>query len=123
MISKLKAHHVSFKYALAGIFWAVKTQPNFKIHFVLSSLAVLLGIILEISRWEWIIIIITLFWGISSEMLNTALESMTDLITTEWRQEAKIAKDVAAGMMLIVALGTVVVAAIIFIPKIITLFI
>ncbi len=49
-------------------------------------------------------------------MINTSLESMTDLITKEWRSEAKIAKDVAAGMMLTVSLGAFVVALIIFIP-------
>lgn len=49
-------------------------------------------------------------------MINTALESMTDLITKEWRQEAKIAKDVAAGMMLLIAMGAVVIGAVIFLP-------
>lgn len=51
-------------------------------------------------------------------MINTSLESMTDLITKEWRSEAKIAKDVAAGMMLLVATGAVIVALVIFAPYI-----
>jgi diacylglycerol kinase (ATP) len=51
-------------------------------------------------------------------MINTALESMTDLITKEWRQEAKIAKDVSAGMMLTIAIGAVSIALYIFMPYI-----
>ena len=64
------------------------------------------------------IIILAIVFGLGVEMVNTAIEAMTDLITTEWRTEAKIAKDVAAGMMLLTALGTVIVALFIFYPRI-----
>lgn len=63
-----------------------------------------------------LIIIFTIILGLSAEMINTSLESMTDLITREWRQEAKIAKDVSAGMMLVVSIGAVIIAVIIFLP-------
>ena len=59
---------------------------------------------------------------ISAEMINTAIEKMVDLITTEHRKEAKIAKDVAAGMVLVNSLGSVIVGLIIFIPHILALF-
>ncbi len=116
MLKTLRQHHISFKNAFAGLLWAVKTQPNFRVHLVLSSLAVWLGVYLHITREEFLVIIFTILLGLSGEMINTALESMTDLITKEWRQEAKIAKDVAAGMMLLIAMGAVVVAYIIFTP-------
>lgn len=118
MYKALRQHHISFKNAFAGLFWAVKTQPNFRVHLVLSLVAISLGAYFQITAVEKVIILFTILLGLSGEMINTALESMTDLITKEWRQEAKIAKDVAAGMMLLIAMGAVVIAAIIFLPYI-----
>lgn len=114
----LKKHHISFKTAIAGIRWAVRTQPNFRVHLVLSMLTLLGGWFFRVSTMEMLILIFTIVLGLSAEMVNTAIESMTDLITKEWRQEAKIAKDVSAGMMLVTATGALVVAAVIFIPHI-----
>lgn len=112
----LRKHHISFKNAFSGIFWAIRTQPNFRVHLLLSGLAVFLGSYFRISRIEFIVIIFTIVLGLTAEMMNTSVESMTDLITKEWRTEAKIAKDVSAGMMLTAAIGATVVAALIFLP-------
>jgi len=113
----LKQHHISFQNAFAGLWWAVSTQPNFRVHLVLSLIAVGLSWFLAISPVEWAIIAFTIVLGLGAEMINTALEAMTDLITTEWRKEAKTAKDVAAGMMLTVAIGALVVGLLILAPK------
>lgn len=115
----LKKHTISFKNALAGLIWAVKTQPNFRVHLILSAIAVLLSWYFQITRTEWAIIIFTIVLGLTAELINTAIESMTDLITKDWRQEAKVAKDVSAGMMLTVAVGAIFVALFIFLPYII----
>lgn len=115
----IRKHHVSFKNALAGIRWAFTTQPNFAIHIFFSIFAILLGWLLGLNVVEWILLVFTIIWGLSAEMINTAIEAMTDLITTEWRREAKIAKDVGAGMMLLTACGALFVAAILFLPKLI----
>ena len=117
----LLQHHISFRNAFSGVSWALRTQPNFRIHLVISFIAVCLGFYLELEANEWAIILFTIILGLSAEMINTSLEAMTDLITTEWRQQAKIAKDVAAGMMLTVACGAVVVGVIIFGPKLLIL--
>ena len=109
-------HHISFKNAFSGLFWALRTQPNFRVHLFLSLLACLAGWYFSLSPIEWTIVVFTIVLGLTAEMINTTLESMTDLITTEWKQQAKIAKDVAAGMMLVVAIGAVVVAILIFGP-------
>ncbi len=119
MMNMLRRHHISFKNAFAGLIWALRTQPNFRVHFICSFLAVSLGLYVHITNVEMSIIIFTILLGLASEMINTALESMTDLITKEWREEAKIAKDVSAGMMLTVAIGAVVIAIFIFAPYII----
>lgn len=118
----LRRHRISFKNAINGILWAFSTQPNFKIHISLSLLAIISGIILKISPTEMIVIALVIVFGLGVEMVNTSIEAMTDLITTEYRQQAKIAKDVSAGMMLLTAIGAVIVALFIFLPKIVKLF-
>ncbi|OGG24569.1 hypothetical protein A3A79_05285 [Candidatus Gottesmanbacteria bacterium RIFCSPLOWO2_01_FULL_43_11b] len=112
----LRKHHISFKNAFAGIFWSLRTQPNFRVHIFLSTLALILAWYLRISRLETLVIIFTIILGLTAEMINTSLESMTDLITKEWKSEAKVAKDVSAGMMLTVAIGAVIIAAFIYVP-------
>lgn len=113
----LRRHHISLRNAFSGLWWSLKTQPNFRVHLSLSVAAIALGKYLQVSSVEMLILVFTIVLGLTAEMINTAIESMTDLITREWRQEAKIAKDVSAGMMLTVAIGAVVVALIIFGPR------
>ncbi len=110
----LRKHTISFKNAFSGLWWAASTQPNFRVHLLLATVAVLLGFYFDITQTEWAVIVFTIMLGLTAELINTALEEMTDLITTEWRKQAKIAKDVSAGMMLTTAIGAVVVAIIIF---------
>jgi diacylglycerol kinase len=112
----LRKHTISFKNAFAGLGWALRTQPNFRVHLVLAVIALGLSWYFRITRTEWAIIIFTIVLGLTAEFINTAIESMTDLITREWRADAKVAKDVAAGMMLTVAVGAAVVAIFIFAP-------
>ncbi|MBI5449467.1 diacylglycerol kinase family protein [Candidatus Gottesmanbacteria bacterium] len=112
----LRKHHISFKNAIAGILWAVRTQPNFRIHIICSIAVLCSAWYFEVSRTEVALLVFAIVLGLGAEMINTALESMTDLITKEWRNEAKIAKDVAAGMMLLVAVGAVLVGLVILVP-------
>lgn len=114
----LRKHQISFKNAFAGILWALETQPNFKVHFIISLAVILLGFYYHLSSGEMTIIVFTILLGLTAEMINTSIEAMTDLITKEWRIEAKTAKDVAAGMMLLVAIGAVFIAFLIFFPHI-----
>ena len=110
----LRKHTISFKNAFAGIAWAIRTQPNFRVHIALSIIAIVLAAYFRITRVEWAIILFTIIFGLTAELINTAIESMTDLITREWREEAKIAKDVSAGMMLTTAIGAVIIAIVVF---------
>jgi diacylglycerol kinase (ATP) len=114
----IRRHHISFKNAIAGIRWAFTTQPNFRIHTLFATLAIFAGIVLRISSLEMSMVLLIIVFGIGCEMVNTAIESMTDLIKSEWHQQAKIAKDVSAGMVLIAAVGAVLMAMVIFLPRI-----
>lgn len=108
----------SFKYAFEGIFAALKTEQNMKIHFLIIILVIIFGTILKITKIEWIICIILFAFVISLELINTAIENTVDLITTEKNPKAKIAKDVAAGAVLVSAIASAIIGLIIFIPKI-----
>lgn len=116
MRETLRKHQDSIKTALEGLVWSLKTQPNFKIHIVLSVLVLTLGWYLKITHVEMTILVFAIILGLSGEMINTAFESVVDLVTSEWRKEAKIAKDVAAGMMLVVSIGAIIIALLILGP-------
>jgi len=119
----IKRHTISFKNAFKGLYWALTTQPNYRIHLILSLAAVAGGWRLHISYSEWLVIISLIFIGFGFETINTAIEATTDAIDDKWRDDIKIAKDVAAGAMLIFAFGALTVAGIIFLPKLFTLFV
>ena len=117
----LKKGVYSFKNALEGISWIIRTQVNFKIQLILSFLAVLGGIIFRISYLEFLAIIILIGVGLAIETINTAIEEAIDAIHKDWSNEIKIAKDVSAAAMLIFSLTALAVAIIIFVPKILFL--
>lgn len=108
----------SFKYAFEGIIAGIKEEKNMKIHIIIMILVIIMGIILKISRIEWIICIILFGFVISLELINTAIENTVDLITQEKNPKAKIIKDVSAGAVLIAAITSAVIGIIIFVPKI-----
>jgi len=118
MQNPLRIHKVSFKHAFAGFTYSVRTQPNFRFHLLATMVVILLGIYFSISSTEWLILVFTINTVLVAEMINTSLESMVDLITLERRLDAKTAKDVSAAMVLISATLSVVIALIIFLPKI-----
>ncbi|TSC88346.1 MAG: diacylglycerol kinase [Microgenomates group bacterium Gr01-1014_16] len=117
----LRRHTVSFYHALAGLFYALTTQPNFAIHLLLSAVAIVAGYSYQISTPEWLILAVTISFGLVIELINTAIESTVDLITDQFHSKAKIAKDVSAAAMLVYAIGAVIIALIIFIPKLLNI--
>jgi len=111
----------SFGYAFKGIKYATLTQLNFRIHLVAMLTAVLMGYLLHISasEWYWIMLCITLV--LVMELLNTAIETLTDLISPEYNIKAGQVKDVAAGAVVITAIFALMTGLIIFLPKLINL--
>jgi diacylglycerol kinase (ATP) len=108
----------SFNYAIEGIIYALKTQRNMKIHFLVAAVILTLSLFFEISRLEIIILLMTISLVIIAEMINTSIEMAIDLITDQYHIFAKIAKNVAAGAVLISAINSVFVAYFIFFQKI-----
>ena len=114
-----KRHTISVGHAVDGLIWSLKTQPNYRIHLILSILSIIGGVVLKISYYEFLIIILLITVGLVIETINTALEQATDAIDTKIREDIKITKDVSAAAMLIYAIGSFIIACIIFIPRII----
>lgn len=119
---KMKKLLKSFKYAFEGIFTGIKKEQNMKIHIAVMIFVIIFGIMLKISKTEWIICIILFGLVISMELINTAIENTVDLITKEKNEQAKIAKDVAAGAVLVSAIASAIIGLIIFVPKILLIF-
>lgn len=117
----LKKHTISIKHAYEGMVWAFKTQPNYRIHFLLSMVSLFAAWLLRISYYEFLLVISLIVIGIMVESINTAIELTTDAIDKEWREDIKFAKDVSAAAMLIFSFGAIVIAGIIFIPKILNI--
>lgn len=115
----MKKFILSFKYAIEGIITAINKERNMKIHISIMILVIIMGIVLKISKIEWIICTILFGLVISLELVNTAIENTIDLITQEKDPKAKIAKDTAAGAVLVSAISAAIIGLIIFIPKII----
>ncbi len=114
---------LSFKYALEGIWTAVKEEPNLKIHVFIMVLVILLGIYFNLKVWEWIVVIFAIGLVITLELTNTAIETVVDSFTEQHHPGAKRAKDVASGAVLIMALTAASIGLIIFLPYFIALFI
>ncbi|MEM8722492.1 MAG: diacylglycerol kinase family protein [Cyanobacteria bacterium P01_G01_bin.39] len=108
---------LSFKYAWAGVRYAFVTQRNFRIHTFIGIFAVSLGAFLGIRAMEMAVITMTCAIVMVLELINTAIESVVDLtVKQSYHELAKIAKDCAAGAVLISAIAAVIVAALILFP-------
>lgn len=110
----------SFKYAIQGIFESFRTEKNMKIHILIMLLVIIIGVILKISSLEWIICVFCFAIVIGAEMFNTAIEKTVDIAMPQKNPQAKIAKDISAGAVLIFAIGSVIIGLIVFVPKIIS---
>ena len=111
----------AFKCAFAGVKHAIVTQRNFKIHLLVALIAMVLSFAFSINTIEFAVVILCIFLVFTAELLNTAIESIVDLVSPEWNELAKHAKDCAAGAVLIVSIMSVIIALIIFLPKALTL--
>lgn len=113
---------VSFKYAWSGIAYAFQTQRNFRVHVCVGTLAICLGILLHLAPVEMAAIGLTCGLVLVMELLNTAIESVVDLTVKQTYHElAKIAKDCAAGAVLVSAMAAVLVAGVLLLPPLVKL--
>jgi diacylglycerol kinase (ATP) len=107
----------SFNYAISGVVYAFRTQRNMKIHFGVAIMVLAISLFMDFSRVELLILFFTISLVMITEMINTSIEASIDIMTREYNQLAKIAKNVAAGAVLISAINAVVVAYLLFFDR------
>ncbi|ACM60375.1 diacylglycerol kinase (ATP) [Caldicellulosiruptor bescii] len=108
----------SFDNAINGIIIAFKTQRNMKIHFIIAFTILFLTIVFKLNKIETVLVLICIGLVIATELINTAIENTIDLIAKEFEPKAKIAKDVAAGAVLVSALMSLTIGYFLFYDKI-----
>jgi diacylglycerol kinase len=110
----------SFSFAGQGVWYVIRTQRNMRVHLAAAACAVAAGLTLRIGAADWACVIITIGAVLAAEALNTVVEALTDLCTSEFNPLAKIAKDAAAGAVLIVSVAAVGVAIAVFLPHLLS---
>lgn len=109
----------SVGHALDGIEYTTSHEKNFKIEIFLAIIVIIVAFVLNVSLIEWTILVFVIGAVLSLEMINTSMERCVDLVTKDYKELAKIAKDAAAGAVLIMSLFSIIIGIIIFLPKII----
>jgi diacylglycerol kinase len=113
----LKSRFGSFRFALNGIVSLLKYEHNSRIHLLAAVVAVFTGIFLKIDHYEWSLLAIVIGLVFLTELLNSSLESLADIIDPEWNDLIMKAKDYSAAAVLISSIIAIVVGGLIFIPK------
>jgi len=112
----------SFTYAFKGWRSAFKTQLNFRVQCFLAVVAIALGFYLKISTNEWLWISLNITLVLFAELINTALETLVDLVSPGYNEKAGMVKDIAAGAVTITAINAALSGLYIFAPKLLLLF-
>ncbi|EHS56980.1 diacylglycerol kinase family protein [Paenibacillus sp. Aloe-11] len=105
---------MTFRYAAEGVFYALRTQVNMRIHVVVALLVIIAGLGLRISRLDWLFVCVAMALVIVAELVNTAVEAAVDLISPDINPLAKAAKDTAAGAVLLAAVFAVIIGIFVF---------
>jgi diacylglycerol kinase len=106
----------SFRHAFAGLWYVLRTQRNAWIHAGITLLVILLGWWLGLNRYDWTLITIAICFVWLAEIINTALEAITDLASPEQHPLARVGKDVGAGAVILASITAVIVGFLILLP-------
>jgi diacylglycerol kinase (ATP) len=112
----------SFCNAGSGLWFCLKTQKNMRIHLAAAFLVFVLAWVLRLGRVELAILFLAVSLVFTAEIFNTAVEKAIDLVVSDYHPLARVAKDVAAGAVLVAALNAVAVGALIFLPHLVLFF-
>lgn len=117
-LDKKKLRH-SFKYAFNGIKTCINNEQNMFIHFTVATIVVIGAILFKISVIEWMLCLVMIALVFAAELINTSIENLCDLVSQEENKFIKVAKDTAAGAVLVFAISAFLIGIMIFVPKII----
>jgi undecaprenol kinase len=111
----------SFFFAGRGVWHVVRTQRNMRVHLAVAAAVIALALILRVSTVDWACLLAVIGLVLTAEAMNTVVEAVVDLCTDEYHPLAKIAKDVAAGAVLISCVAAVGVGIAVFLPRLLRL--
>ncbi len=111
----------SVGHAIDGIEYTANHERNFKIEIIFAILVSIMGFLLKVSVVEWCILVLTISMVLALELINTAIERSIDLVTKDYKELAKIAKDTAAGAVFVMSMFSVIIGILIFLPKLLLL--
>lgn len=106
----------SFRHAFAGLWYVLRTQRNAWIHAAITTSVIFLGLWIELDRYDWAIIMIAICFVWLAEIINTALEAITDLASPEQHPLARVGKDVGAGAVLLASITAIILGLLILLP-------
>jgi len=118
----ISARLESVGYALSGLGFVIRNEHNARIHIATAIAVMALGTYFQISGSDWIILILAIISVLFAETINTAFEYLCDVVSPQKNEAVKHAKDIAAGAVLITAIGAVIIGAIVLLPYIISEF-
>lgn len=121
-MKKANSFRESFGYAWRGFRHCLTHERNFRVHTVMGLIALCLGLLLKLSAGEMAVLLLVIAAVLCAEMVNTAFENLVDLCTETFHPLAKTAKDVAAGAVLIFCFFAVLIGTVLFVPRILSLF-
>jgi diacylglycerol kinase (ATP) len=107
----------SFNYAFEGIIHVLRTQRNLRIHFVVAAAVLVAALYFDVSKIELIALLLAIAFVLIAEMINSAIEGAIDVSTTSFDPNAKLAKDIAAGAVLIASINAVAIGYLVFAGK------
>jgi diacylglycerol kinase (ATP) len=121
MAFNLRERAASFRHAISGILLLIRTQPNAWIHLVATLAVVIAGKLLNVSRGEWLALVLAIGLVWTAEALNTAIEFLADEIALERRERLGLAKDAGAGGVLLASITAALIGLIVFVPHLLAL--
>ena len=116
---KNKSFIEAWKKAFGGISYCIKTQKNFKIQLIITIIVIICGIYFSVNTIEWMFLTFSIMFVLVTEVINTAIEETVNLCTDKFHPLAKLAKDIAAGAVVLSALNSIIIAIFVFGSKII----
>lgn len=110
-----------FQYPIQGFMTLLKKDINFVLHIVAAFIVIIVAFALGINKYEWLFVVVAIFSVLFMEVINTSVEYVVDLVTDDYHELAKHAKDTAAFAVLLTSMMSAIIGIIIFLPKILNL--
>ena len=112
----ISARLKSFRYAAQGFIYIVRYEHNARIHLIISGVVLIMGFLLHIKRVEWVLVLICMGFVLTAEMINTAIEKLSDMVSPQKNEQIRVIKDISAAVVLLSSIISMIAGLIIFVP-------